>query len=151
MLDHGLVAERFQSTLRAESVGGASLVVPLDVPAVFGRVRTPVVVRINNYAWRTTIMRYGGEYIVGINRAAREGAGIKPGDRVTVELEPDFEPRTVAVPADLAAALGEESRARFEALSFTHRREHVEAIEGAKRPETRARRIAKVVDALRTG
>jgi len=40
-------------------------------------------------------------------------------------------------------------RAAFDAMSFTHRREWVEAVEGAKRPETRARRIAQAVDAAR--
>jgi len=34
-------------------------------------------------------------------------------------------------------------------MSFTHRREWVEAVEGAKRPETRVRRIAQAVDAAR--
>ncbi|HKQ73067.1 MAG TPA: YdeI/OmpD-associated family protein [Blastocatellia bacterium] len=34
---------------------------------------------------------------------------------------------------------------RWRELSFTHQREHVEEIEGAKKPETRARRIEGVV------
>jgi uncharacterized protein YdeI (YjbR/CyaY-like superfamily) len=37
---------------------------------------------------------------------------------------------------------------RWRELSYTHQREHVEAIEEAKKPETRARRIAAAVDML---
>jgi uncharacterized protein YdeI (YjbR/CyaY-like superfamily) len=67
-----------------------------------------------------------------------------------VTLEADTAARTVAVPSDLARALASAKlRATFEALSFTRRREHVESVTGAKRPETRVARIAKVVAALR--
>jgi uncharacterized protein YdeI (YjbR/CyaY-like superfamily) len=55
--------------------------------------------------------------------------------------------RVVEPPADLVAAL--EARAglwkRWQALSFTQRRECVESILGAKKPETRERRIARAV------
>jgi uncharacterized protein YdeI (YjbR/CyaY-like superfamily) len=68
---------------------------------------------------------------------------------VTVEL--DNEPRVVEVPADFAAALAAEPglRERFDALSFSHQREHVEAITSAKAEATRTRRIAKSLDKLR--
>jgi uncharacterized protein YdeI (YjbR/CyaY-like superfamily) len=54
----------------------------------------------------------------------------------------------VRVPKDLREALAEEPSAKkaFAALSFTHRREYVEWVEEAKRPETRARRIAGTVE-----
>ena len=56
----------------------------------------------------------------------------------------------VEVPADLAAALAEAGlREAFDRLSFSHRREHVNAITEAKKPETRARRIAKALELLR--
>jgi len=56
----------------------------------------------------------------------------------------------VAVPSDLAHALASgKLRPAFDALSFTCRREHVEGVTGAKRPETRVARIAKVVTSLR--
>jgi uncharacterized protein YdeI (YjbR/CyaY-like superfamily) len=54
------------------------------------------------------------------------------------------------VPDDLAEALrpNEAARAAFEGLSFSHRREYVEAINDAKRPETRARRVERTIQAL---
>ena len=55
-------------------------------------------------------------------------------------------------PADLVKALKATPPAwtNWQALSFSHQREHVEAIEEAKKPETRARRIAAAVATLRT-
>jgi uncharacterized protein YdeI (YjbR/CyaY-like superfamily) len=57
----------------------------------------------------------------------------------------------VVVPADLAAALDAEpaARGRFDALPYSHRKEHVRAVEQAKAPETRQRRIARAVAMLR--
>jgi uncharacterized protein YdeI (YjbR/CyaY-like superfamily) len=68
-------------------------------------------------------------------------------------MELDSAPRRIAVPKDLAAALADDPDAKqaFAKLSFTHRREYVEWIEEAKRPETRARRIAAAVERVRAG
>jgi uncharacterized protein YdeI (YjbR/CyaY-like superfamily) len=59
----------------------------------------------------------------------------------------------VAVPDDLAETLEAhpEQRAAFEMLPPSHRREYVTWIEEAKKPETRAKRIAKAVEMLREG
>jgi uncharacterized protein YdeI (YjbR/CyaY-like superfamily) len=75
---------------------------------------------------------------------------VSPGEMVRVTLEPDLEPRVVEAPAELAAALkkNKQAKAAWEKLSYTHQREHAEAILDAKKPETRARRIAKAVEML---
>ncbi len=54
---------------------------------------------------------------------------------------------------DLAAALDADPAARsfFDTLSYSNRRRLVLSVEDAKTPETRQRRIAKAVDALREG
>jgi hypothetical protein len=144
------VAERFEGVL-AQRGGGALVEIPLDVPAVFGGKRVPVRGTINGYPFRTTVATYGGRYYLGFRREIREGAGIDAGDPVVVQLERDEEPRTVEVPDDLAAALGTETRASFDRLSYTHRKEYVRWIEEAKRTETRQRRVAKAVALLRAG
>ena len=144
------MAERFEGVL-AQRGGGALVEIPLDVPAVFGGKRVPVRGTINGYPFRTTIATYGGRYYLGFRREIREGAGIDAGDPVVVQLERDDEPRTVEVPDDLAAALDTETRASFDRLSYTHRKEYVRWIEEAKRAETRRRRVAKAVELLRAG
>jgi hypothetical protein len=139
------MAERFQAVVGTEG-SGTFVEVPLDVPAVFGRVRAPVRVTVNGWTWRSTVMRYGERYYLPVSARNREGAGVAAGDRVEVLLELDAEPRDVAVPADLAEALAAAGLCdAWDACSYTHRREWAEAIESAKRPETRTRRVARAV------
>jgi hypothetical protein len=138
---------------RDEASSGIYVRIPLDVRAAFGRARPAVRVTINDHSWRSTISVYGGVSMLGINRANREAAGISAGEVVSVVLESDDAPRRVEVPEDLAATLAAapDARALFDAMSFTHRLEYVRWIEEAKRPETRARRLASVVDRIREG
>ncbi len=78
-------------------------------------------------------------------------AGVETGDEVEVELEFDPEPRLVAEPADFARALSADPIARtaYNRLPDGRKREHVRAVESAKKPETRVRRIEKALAALR--
>lgn len=55
----------------------------------------------------------------------------------------------LAVPADLKKALGATGRRRFDALTSGKKREHLYALVSAKRPETRAKRVADVVRSLK--
>ena len=59
----------------------------------------------------------------------------------------------MTVPDDLRSALADDDAApeAFEKLSYTHRREYVEWIEEAKRPDTRARRIAGTIERVCAG
>jgi hypothetical protein len=125
--------------------------VPARVVAALGdRKRVPVNATINGVRYRSTIAVYGGKFYLPARKEIREAAKLAPGKRAHVTLEADTAPRTVAVPKDLARALATAKvRPAFDALAFTSRREHVEGVTGAKRPETRAARIAKVVTALR--
>ena len=141
--------KRYRTTIVRD--GSACFIpVPFDPRAVFGKVRAPVVVRLRGHSYRSTIAAMGGTVCVPLRRSNREAAGLEGGETVTVELELDTSPREVAPPADLVAALRAAPPAwdRWRQLSFTHQREHVEAIEEAKRPETRARRIANAVAML---
>ena len=47
-----------------------------------GTKRFPVTAMINGYAWRTTVTRMRGEFLLGLNRAVRETAGVETGDTV---------------------------------------------------------------------
>ncbi|MEU7690747.1 YdeI/OmpD-associated family protein [Microbispora hainanensis] len=41
------------------------------------------------------------------------------------------------------------ARAAYDELAYSRKREHVRAVESAKKPETRQRRIEKVITTLR--
>jgi hypothetical protein len=146
------MAERFEGTLEPHG-SGTLLAVPFDVRAVFGKARAPVRGTVNGYPFRTTVAVYGGRYFLGFRREIREAAGFDDGDRLSIVLELDDEPRTVEAPPELAAALAADSEAReaFDRLSYTHRREYVEWVSGAKREETHRARLERVAAMLRDG
>jgi hypothetical protein len=142
----------FRTTLKSEESGELALIeVPGDVRAVFGKARPPVVATVAKYAFRTTIMVYGGKSYIGVRKSHRDAAKLEAGQTISVAIELDDAPRTVAPPKELAAAMKKDAKARaaWDALSFTHQREHAEAIEGAKKPETRAARVDKTLAMLK--
>lgn len=145
-----MAAQRFEAMLERRG-RGVLVEVPFDVRAVFGQARLPVRGTIAGVPFRTTVAVYGGRSYLGFRRELREAAGVEPGETVSIEIDRDDEPREVRVPADFAAALADDAIAQesWDRLSFTHRREYVEAIEGAKREETRRRRLAGALEALR--
>jgi hypothetical protein len=128
--------------------------IPDEVVAALGTSRKPAVkATVNGHTWRSSIAFMGGEFWLGISAENREAAGVKAGDLIEVDLELDTEPRVLEIPADLAEALEREPEAKayFESLSYSNRRRHVLAIEGAKAAETRQRRIEKSVGMFRQG
>jgi hypothetical protein len=72
---------------------------------------------------------------------------------VSTPRTPRASVKSVRVPADLSAALrrGAKAKAAFDGLSPSHRREYVEWIVEAKRPETRQRRIATAIEWITEG
>ena len=147
---------RIQFTTRLEPRGPAAAIVLDDeqVAAVGeGAKRFAVAATVNGYTWRTSVARMGGEFLVGLSKEVRQGAGAQAGDEVEVTLELDSAPREVEVPAALAAALATDSAAKafFDGLPFTHRKEYVRWISEAKKEETRQRRVDQALDMLRTG
>ena len=145
---------RFTTTLVPRGPAAAVVLDDAQVAAVGeGAKRFPVVATVNGYTWRTTVTRMGGEFLLGLNRAVRQDAGVEAGDTVDVELELDSAPREVEVPAALADALDSdpEARAAFDQLSYTNRKEFARWIDEAKRDETRRRRLSRAVEMLRQG
>ena len=111
--------------------------------------RPPVVVVVNGYEYRNTVAVMGGRFMISFSSDKRAATGIAGGDPIVVDLELDTAPRTVEVPADLAAALETAgAHAAFDALSPSAQKAHVTAVEGAKAAETRQRRIDGIVAKL---
>jgi Domain of unknown function (DUF1905)/Bacteriocin-protection, YdeI or OmpD-Associated len=138
----------FKTTLlQAEGMNATGIEIPAKIVDALAQGKKPkVAVTINGYTYRSTVAVMGGKYMVGVAKEHREKAGVKGGDKLEVQLELDTAVREVEVPKDFAAALRQAgARAAFDKLAFTHRKEHVRAIEEAKAAETRARRIEKSV------
>jgi hypothetical protein len=145
---------RFRTTILQGGKTATGIQVPDEVVEALGAGRRPAVrVTINGFTYRSTVAVVGGRYMVGVSAENRAGAGVAGGDEVDVDVELDTAPREVDVPPDLAAALAAEPEARrtFEGLSYSNRSWHVLQVTGAKTEETRQRRIARSVDALKQG
>jgi hypothetical protein len=145
---------RFRTTIRGNGKNTTGIRVPDDVVDALGSgKRPPVRVTVGGHTYRSTVAVMGGTYMVGLSTENRTAAGVGEGDEVDIEIELDDQPREVVVPADFAEALAREpeAAATFGRLSYSNRSWHVLSIDGAKTPETRARRIAKSIEALREG
>ena|SRR5687768_11690450 len=142
--------QTFECVLEKHATMNATgITVPFDVEKVFGAKRVPVVATVNKAQYRGSVVRMGGKYMLGIPKEFRERAGIEAGNHIVVTLERDLAERTVEVPKDFAAALKKNGLSeRFDKMSYTHKKEHVRAIEEAKAAETRTRRIAKAIEMI---
>jgi hypothetical protein len=124
---------------------------PEAVEELGGGKRPAVTITINGHSWKSRVAIMRGRYLLGLSNANRRAAGVATGDEVEVEIAIDAGPRVVAEPADFARALDADPAARtaYDRLSYSRRREHVRAIESAKKPETRTQRIGKALAMLR--
>lgn len=147
-------SQTFGTTLLASGGKNVGIVVPEDVVMAFGRgERVPVVVTIDGgYQYRNTIASMGGQFLISFNAETRKATGRGAGDEVEVRLDVDDEPGVVEVPDDLGAELAQDgvARAAWDDLSYSRQRAHAESITGATAADTRARRVAKVLAALRS-
>jgi hypothetical protein len=143
--------ETFEGRIVVNDGGGAWVEVPGEVIAALGGDgRIPVRATFDGLDYQGSIASMGGCMALGVLKSIRGELGKGDGDLVAVTVERDGGERTVDVPDDLAEALaGAGLREVFDGLSYSHRREHVNAINDAKKPETRARRIAKALEMLK--
>jgi hypothetical protein len=141
----------FTTTLFKDDGSNATgIEVPEEVITALGPGKKPKVkVTVNGFTYRSTVAVFGGAYFLPVSAERRQAAGIHGGDPIEVTLELDTEPRTVDVPEDLTEALQERGLLEaFQGLSHTRRQEYVRQVETAKAPETRTRRIQRVLQAL---
>ena len=142
---------KFHGVVELGGKTATGIPVPAEVVAGLGGGKRPAVtVTLAGHTYRSTIAPMGGAFYLPLSAEHRTAAGLTAGDEVDVDVVLDTAPRTVDVPADLAAALDAEPSARavFEGLSYSNKRRHVLAVEAAKTDETRQRRIAKSVAEL---
>jgi uncharacterized protein DUF1905/bacteriocin resistance YdeI/OmpD-like protein len=146
---------KFKAVLKPDPTGtGTYIELPKTVNASLGlRGRPKVQAVLAGHPYRGSLMPVGdGTYVLGVLKAIQQAAGVKRGDAITVELELDTSPRTVDPPDDLARELARDARAAaaWAGLSFTDKKEMARTLEEAKKPETRARRLAAALERLRS-
>ena len=150
----GACLSGFVAVIEEAPRGGAYVRIPPQVVEVLGGGgRIPVQATIGGIAYRGSIVRMGGDSVLGVLKEIRETLGLVHGDKVEVTVERDEAERVIEIPVELATLFEANPAAReaFEALSYSHRREHALHVAEAKKPETRERRARKTVDVLIEG
>jgi len=135
------------------SGNNTGILVPPEVRDALGGGRNPLVhVTLAGHSWRSKIATMGDRLLIGVSAEIRGITGVKGGETHEVELTLDDQPRLVEAPDDLQAALDADplAKAAWDKLAPSHKKAHVTAIEGAKAPETRLRRVQKAIEMLTT-
>ncbi|WUH99694.1 YdeI/OmpD-associated family protein [Spirillospora sp. NBC_00431] len=142
---------KFRTTVEPVEPMRGLEVPPEVVEALGGGKRPAVTITLNGHSWKSRVAIMRGRYLLGLSTANRQAAGVATGDEVEVDVELDTGPRVVTEPADLTRALDADpaARAAYDRLPPGRKRQHVLAIEGAKKAETRERRIEKTLATLR--
>lgn len=143
---------KFRAVIELSGKTATGIKIPAEVVESLGQGRRPPVkVTIAGYTYRSTVGVMGGEFMLPVSADHRAAAGVAAGDEVEVDVTLDTESREVSVPVDFADALGQDAQAKqsFDKLSNSHKQRWVLSITEAKTAETRERRIAKAIDALR--
>jgi antitoxin component of MazEF toxin-antitoxin module len=142
----------FRAPVNPSGQGGGHLVVvpPKVIEALGGKARIPVTASFNGVPYRGSIVRMGGDAVLGVQKAIMAAAGVSVGDTLRIEVSNDDSPREVELPDELATALRANRTARrvFEGLSYSHRREYARSVAEAKRPDTRVRRAERAIERL---
>lgn len=147
--------QSFRTELLKGDGDTTGFVIPDKVVEALGQGRKPkVTVTINGeFSYPNTVAVMGGQYMIGVSKERRKLAGVTGGEMIDVTLELDTAPRVMEVPPDLQKALDKDkgAKAYFATLSYSNQRRHIDAINQAKAPETRARRIEKSVALFHEG
>lgn len=92
-------------------------------------------------------------HILGITQEIRKQLGKTFGDEVSVSLIEDKEERIVELADDIILLFNENHKAKelFNKMSYTHKKEYIRWIEGAKKQETRENRKSKMIRMILDG
>lgn len=129
----------------------AAITCPFDVQEVFGtKARVPVRFTVDGHIFRSSLAPMGGCHMMVFNKEMREKTGYKGGDTIHIVMERDTEPRTIDFPDDVLTVIQTHHQAweTLQNYSYTHKKEVMDWINSTRNPDTRARRIHKLLDKL---
>lgn len=142
---------RFIATLEDAGGGGVFVTFPYDVKKEFGKGRVPISCTFDGEPYRGTMVKYGTpHHIIIMLKAIREKLNKKAGDTVDVWLVEDTEPRVIEVPSEFKKLLKKNKlENNFNKMAYSHQREWVAWITGAKKEETRLSRMERAIEKLK--
>jgi len=149
--------KKFKAVLEdpEEGIDAAYVSIPFDVEEVFGtKGHVKVKALFDGQPYRGILANMGtGCHVIIVRKDIREAIRKKVGDTVTVEVEEDLQERVVDVPEDLKKLLTRNAKAKtfFDSLYYTNRKEYAGWISGAKKTETREKRLKETISKLLKG
>ena len=145
---------KFKAEIQSNDSGGMFVIIPFDVENEYRKKRVKIIAKIETAIYQGSLVRMGlPDHMLLIRKDIRAEIGKTAGDIVNIEVEEDTTPRVVSVPKDLKKLLDQNptEKAFFQKLSYTHQSEYVEWIDGAKKEETRLRRLNKSIEMMKVG
>ena len=112
----------------------------------------PIPVRgtLQDKPFSATVVRFRGMWRLYLNTPMRQAANVEVGDQVTIGLQFDSTPRTVAAPPKFTLALSKNKQAKevFQQLAPSRQKEILRYLNNLKQAETLERNIEKVIQLL---
>ncbi len=137
--------------LRNGNMDATYVLFPYDTNELYGTGgRVKVKAMFDGIPYRGSLAPMGlCNHVLILTKDVRSKTGKKAGDVIEVVIEQDKDERTVETPKDFLKELKKAGLAQFfEKMSYTHRKEYVNSVIEAVKPETRARRISKAVEMI---
>ena len=146
----------FDAEIWRPDITGASSFVrfPFDAAQLFGvKGRVPVRAAFDGVEYRGSLTAQGGpQHLLLVLAEIQQRIGKAPGDTVHVTVQLDTSERVVEIDDDIEKHLKDAGVFdAFRAMAYSHQREYVLWIMGAKQPETRERRIQKMLGMVAEG
>jgi uncharacterized protein YdeI (YjbR/CyaY-like superfamily) len=147
------IAKTFRATLQTSGMGLESrfAILPFDITKAWPGIHVRRVKgEINGFAFQTALFPTARGHGFFVNKKMLAGAHARPGDSVTIRLEPDLAERKEVMPAELVEAMkGAGSLGKwFEKLPPGHRRWIAHHITEPKSAASRQKRAEEVAERL---
>ena len=145
--------ERFRTVVIGRPNGGITVGIPFDPSGPWGELDAyHVDGTVGGQRFRGVVTRDDGGWSLHLGPSWCRRPGFGPGDEVAVVMTPEG-PRSSSMGADVETAFAAEPAAArfFDSLPTFYRNNFARWVEGAKRPETRARRVAEVIALAKEG
>ena len=111
--------------------------------------RAPLKITLNGYTYQSTATAMDGKCLVVFPTRNRQASGVNSGDTLDVTLELDSGYRNVDIPTELLERLKQSGLTQiFHDLTYSKRKEFARQIAEAKSPETKSRRLEKILQSL---
>jgi hypothetical protein len=147
--EDGTTVYRMRTKLQTPEKGWSGLAVPSDLLGTRGRLWLRGALEGHAF-WVAAQPMGDGNHWVTVNRQMRAEMGLAGDEEVEAVFVKADGPPALTVPEELERALEgrPDARALFEGMPHNHRKEYINWVREAKRPETRARRAADAMDQI---